>query len=135
MRELLWNRARTFVFSTAPSPWLTEITRFHVQQTRRAEHQRSWLDSLARSLREALKRHGLSPLAGSFGPIVPVLVGEERRAMKAVERLADVGIIAQAIRQPTVPAGTARIRLTVKANWSEHTPELVASALSASVLQ
>jgi 8-amino-7-oxononanoate synthase len=66
----------------------------------------------------------------SFGPIVPVLIGDEGRAMAVVERLAAAGILVQAIRPPTVPVGTARVRLTVKATWDDEAPRAVAAALA-----
>ena len=130
LRELLWNRARSFVFSTAPSPLLAELARFHVQRTILADERRSLLLQRAAGLRASLEEHHLRAVATSFGPIVPVMIGDELRALGVVEGLAAQGVLAQAIRPPTVPAGTSRVRLTVKANWSEETPSRVASALA-----
>jgi 8-amino-7-oxononanoate synthase len=131
LRELLWNRARSFVFSTAPSPLLAELARFHVQRTIQADERRLALHQRAAALRSGLERHNLRTVTGSFGPIVPVMIGDELRALRAVEGLAAQGVLAQAIRPPTVPAGTSRLRLTAKANWSEEAPNTVASALAA----
>lgn len=130
LRELLWNRARSFVFSTAPSPLLAEVAYFHVQRTGDADGLRLELHRRCDELRAALAEHRLPVAAGSFGPIVPVLVGDERRTLRVVEYLASEGVLAQAIRPPTVPARTARVRLTVKASWSEGTPGLVAEAVA-----
>ena len=66
-------------------------------------------------LREALGAEGLAP-SGSRTQIVPVTVGDARRAMALCERTLEGGVFAQAIRPPTVPAGTSRLRLTVMAN-------------------
>jgi 8-amino-7-oxononanoate synthase len=133
LRELLWNRARSFVFSTAPSPMLSEVIRFHVQHTREAGDLRARLDARVAALRDAFARERIPLVPGSFGPIVPVLIGDELRAVAIVEALADAGILAQAIRPPTVPPGTARLRLTVKATWPDDAPSRVASTLAATL--
>ena len=118
LRTFLWNRARSFVFSTAPSPRLAELTRVHVQLTREAEPLRAMLASNAALLRSELRAAGLPLAPDSFGPIVSVILGENERVLAAAQRLRDVGILAQAIRPPTVPIGAARLRLTVKATFS-----------------
>jgi 8-amino-7-oxononanoate synthase len=130
LRELLWNRARSFVFSTAPAPLLSELAWFHVERTRHASNLRTRLNEQVAALRMTLAARRLPVAPGSFGPIVPVLVGDELQAVAVVEKLADAGILAQAIRPPTVPPGTARVRLTVKATWHNDAPERVASALA-----
>ena len=118
LRSFLWNKARSFVFSTAPSPRLAELSSTHVQLVREADTLRSALASNAVRLRAALLEAGLSLARGSFGPIVSVILGDNPRALTAAERLRSVGILAQAIRPPTVPIGSARLRLTVKATFS-----------------
>ena len=133
LRELLWNRARSFVFSTAPSPVLAELAQFHVQRTRAATELRVTLGRRATELRAALEARKLPTVPGSFGPIVPVVLGDERRAVAAVTQLASEGVLAQAIRPPTVPQGTARLRLTAKATWAEDVPDLVAAAVARAV--
>jgi 8-amino-7-oxononanoate synthase len=133
VRELLWNRARSFVFSTAPSPALAKLSMFHVTGTRAPPGAPPRLDELARTLRSGLAERRVPMVSGSFGPIVPLLVGHERRALEVVERLADEGVLAQAIRPPTVPPGTARVRLTVKATWQDDTPARVASAVASTL--
>ena len=67
------------------------------------------------SLRERLIGQGLET-GGSRTQIVPVLVGDARRAMALCERTLEGGVFAQAIRPPTVPDGSSRLRLTVMAN-------------------
>ena len=130
LRELLWNRARSFVFSTAPSPLFAELARFHVQRAMLADEPRLVLQKRAAALRANLEERSLQTVSGSFGPIVPVMIGDERRALGVVEDLAAQGVLAQAIRPPTVPSGTSRVRLTVKASWSEDAPSIVATALA-----
>jgi 8-amino-7-oxononanoate synthase len=129
LRVLLWNRARSFVFSTAGSPLLAEVARFHVQHTRAADAERQRLHDHVRSLRQALAARDLHPVSGSAGPIVPLVVGSNTRALAMSVALAARGILTQAIRPPTVPEGTARIRLTVKANWPTGAAERIADAV------
>jgi 8-amino-7-oxononanoate synthase len=118
LRRYLWNRARSFVFSTAPSPQHSEITRLQVASARRADSLRTQLASNAECLRDGLKAAGLPLVPNSFGPIVSVIVGSNARASQAAAHLRSQGILAQAIRPPTVRAGSARLRLTVKATFT-----------------
>jgi glycine C-acetyltransferase/8-amino-7-oxononanoate synthase len=76
------------------------------------------VESLRRNaavIREALTAEGLD-VGASRTQIVPVIVGDARRAMALCERGLEGGVFAQAVRPPTVPAGTSRLRLTVMAN-------------------
>jgi 8-amino-7-oxononanoate synthase len=130
LRTLLWNRARSFVFSTAGSPLLAELARFHVQHTRAADGERERLHAHVVRLREALAARALYPVTGSVGPIVPLVVGSNTRALAISAALAARGILTQAIRPPTVPEGTARIRLTVKASWPAGAAERIAEAMA-----
>jgi 7-keto-8-aminopelargonate synthetase-like enzyme len=59
------------------------------------------------------------PVGASETPIVPVMIGDSAKALRVAERLFDSGIYAIAIRPPTVPEGTARIRMTIMATHSE----------------
>ncbi|HYP75526.1 MAG TPA: 8-amino-7-oxononanoate synthase [Polyangiaceae bacterium] len=129
LRTFLWNRARSFVFSTAPSPRLTELTQFHVELVREADALRRSLSQNAAALRTQLAAAGLPLSPNSFGPIVSVLLGDNRRVLAAAERLRSLGILAQAIRPPTVPLGSARLRLTVKATFTEADIARLAAAV------
>jgi 8-amino-7-oxononanoate synthase len=120
LRVFLWNKARSFVFSTAPSPWHAELTRQHLTEVQEAGELRLRLASNSAQLRSRLIAAGLSVAPGSFGPIVSVLLGDNERALLVAARLRAVGVLAQAIRPPTVPAGAARLRLTVKATFGER---------------
>jgi glycine C-acetyltransferase/8-amino-7-oxononanoate synthase len=115
--DLLVNTARPFIFSTAPPPpsvgaALAALAILHsrpglVEQLRRN----------AATLREALAGYGLD-LGGSRTQVVPVMVGDARRAMALCEHSLERGVFAQAIRPPTVPGGTSRLRLAVMATHS-----------------
>jgi 8-amino-7-oxononanoate synthase len=117
LRTFLWNKARSFVFSTAPSPRHAELTRIHLQLAREADTARATLAANAAQLRGDLTAAGLPLARGSFGPIVSVILGDNERALAAAAKLGTAGILAQAIRPPTVPVGSARLRLTVKATF------------------
>lgn len=128
LRSWLWNRARAFVFSTAPSPLLVRLIRAQVLETRAAEGARAMLLARSAELRKALLERGLSVPTGT-GPIVPVLLGSSERALRAMQVLRQHRILAQAIRPPTVPVGEARLRLTAHADWPDDAVERIAAAL------
>jgi 8-amino-7-oxononanoate synthase len=114
MTDFLVNSARPFIFSTAPPPpavaAATAALELLLERPRRVE--RLWANAAA--LRAELRSEGLEP-TGSETQIVPLVVGEADDAMALCERLLEDGVFAQAIRPPTVPPGTCRLRLTVMA--------------------
>jgi 8-amino-7-oxononanoate synthase len=120
--DLLVNRARSFIFTTASTPADTAAARAALAVVRSAEG-----DALRNRLRAHIDR--LRP--GHPSPILPYLCGAECRALEAAAALLADGLVVTAIRPPTVPPGTSRLRVTVSA---VHTPEQVdrlASALAA----
>lgn len=121
-RELLINRARTLVFTTALPPLFLNWTRFVVEHLPGLEARRNHLRGLAGSLRDGLAQRGLSTAGDS--QIVPVIIGENEAALAASDLLKEHGYLARAIRPPTVPPGTARLRLSLSANmtWAELAP-------------
>lgn len=131
LRTWLWNRARSFVFSTAPSPALCRLVLEQVRVARRADAGRRRLAALSARLRAELARLGLEMPARSRGPIVPVVLGSNERAMAAMKAMRVRGILVQAIRPPTVPQGAARLRLTVHASWPDDAIERIADGLEA----
>ena len=90
-------------------------------------HRVARLRSNARALRRALAEEGF-PVAESEMQIVPLIVGEERAALRLCQQALERGVFAQAIRPPTVPAGTSRLRLTAMAS---HTPAELRDAAEA----
>ncbi len=130
LRNWLWNRARSLVYSTAPSPALTVLSHAQLQRVRADNAARTRLHLLSDSLRHELAQRGLESPAGNHGPIVPVLTGSAEAARRAEAALADQGIRARAIRPPTVPAGGDRVRLTVHANWPADLPATIAEVLA-----
>jgi 8-amino-7-oxononanoate synthase len=118
LRRFLWNRARSFVFSTAPSPALAKLAVLHVKQVRAADSLRAQLSARSLELREALRAKRFDVPESSFGPIVPVILGGNALVQRAASGLSEQGILVQGIRPPTVPVGTARLRLTVTASMT-----------------
>ncbi|MEA2268630.1 MAG: 8-amino-7-oxononanoate synthase [Solirubrobacteraceae bacterium] len=119
MVQLLLNTARPFVFSTAPPPPVAAgalaALSLLVEQPRRVER----LQANAAALRDELAREGFD-VSGSTTQIVPLVVGDAHQAMRMCELALEAGVFAQAIRPPTVPEGTSRLRLAAMAT---HTRE------------
>lgn len=124
----LWNRARSFVFSTGLSPVLAGIANGAVETARGDETGRRQLMERSGDLREALAGLGLHLAPGSQGPIIPVLVGDTGRALQISRALFELGVDVQAIRPPTVPEGSARLRVTASSLLSRGDIDRVAAA-------
>jgi 8-amino-7-oxononanoate synthase len=113
VRDTLLNRARSFVFSTAPLPVLCAGLEAGLDVLAAEPGRRSAVHRKSELLRSALRAAGHDvPLDRS--PIVPVVAGGNAAALALQQGLADAGFDARAVRPPTVPAGTARLRLTVR---------------------
>jgi 8-amino-7-oxononanoate synthase len=119
LRTYLWNRARSFVFSTGVSPSLAAQIRANVQRAAADDRGRERLHETARRLREGLRAMGATLGPSERGPVLPWLIGSSGEAVAISGRLRAEGVIVQAIRPPTVPAGTARLRVTATARLSE----------------
>jgi 8-amino-7-oxononanoate synthase len=124
VRELLLNTARTFIFTTAPPHPVLAAALAALRLIRSAEgdQRRSQLQSNLTALRAALAAAG-APLPGRDA-IIPVILGSNQRALEAAAELLSRDILIPAIRPPTVPVGTARLRVTLSAS---HTPADVAT--------
>jgi glycine C-acetyltransferase len=129
LRELLVNVARSFIFSCALSPPQVAAARAALALVRAEPWRRQRLQSNARRLREGLWRHGIST-APSTTHIVPVIAGGNERAMALCERLLARGFYAQGIRHPSVPVGTARLRLTPMTSHREEEIDALVAALA-----
>jgi glycine C-acetyltransferase/8-amino-7-oxononanoate synthase len=125
MTDFLLNTARTFVFSTAlpPPAAAGALAALDLLETRPELVTRLRANSAA--LREALAEEGFD-VAGSRTQIMPVVLGDPEGTVEACERALERGVFAQAIRPPTVPPMTSRLRLAVMA--SHRAPELRAAA-------
>lgn len=120
--DVLRNRARPFIFTTAPTPADVGAALAAVRVVRSTEG-----GALAARLRGHVDR--LRP--GHPTPIVPVVLGDEAAALAAADRLLDQGLLVPAIRPPTVPAGTSRLRVALSAAHTDAQIDALATALAA----
>jgi 8-amino-7-oxononanoate synthase len=109
----LWNRARTFVFSTGISPALAAAAHAGLAAAAAEPERRERTLQAAGELRDGLQRLGVRPTG--FGHIVPWLVGEASDALRLANALRERGVEVRPIRPPSVAEGTARLRFTVTA--------------------
>lgn len=120
--ELLENRARSYIFTTAPTPPDAAAALAAVQLLSTSEGAR---------LRARLARHVDHVVPGHPSPIVPIVLGAEERAVAASAALRQRGVWVPAIRPPTVPPGTARLRVTLSAAHTTAQVTLLTEALTA----
>jgi 8-amino-7-oxononanoate synthase len=134
MAQLLINSARPFIFSTAPPPpavaGALAALELLAEQPQRVEK----LQANADALREELARERFE-VSGSTTQIVPLVIGDAKPAMRICEVAIERGVFAQAIRPPTVPEGTSRLRLAVMASHSRAELREAAQVLARAALQ
>jgi glycine C-acetyltransferase/8-amino-7-oxononanoate synthase len=116
MAAYLVNTARTLIFSTALPPPAVAAAMASLDLLREQPRRVEKLQRNGDVLRKALAAEGLPVPPGSETQIVPVIVGDAGNAVQASERALTAGVFAQAIRPPTVPPGTSRLRLAVMAS-------------------
>jgi 8-amino-7-oxononanoate synthase len=130
--------ARTHTYTTAMPPALAAAASVAVDLARTESWRRYKLRKLVAQLRDGASERGLS-LLGSRAPIQPLLVGSSDEALRISQRMEDAGFYIPAIRPPTVPAGSARLRITLSAAHEpediEHLLDALASAASQRPLQ
>jgi 8-amino-7-oxononanoate synthase len=129
--EYLMQRARTYTYTTAMPPALAAALLAALQLIEQESWRRAHLQRLLADLRSGL--HGLRwQLAPSQTPIQPLLIGQNDEALSVSEYLRMQGILVPAIRPPSVPQGTARLRITLSAaHQPEHIQRLVAALRAA----
>ena len=130
--DFLVNSARPFIFSTAPPPPSVAAALAALELLAESPERMERLQVNAAALREGLRSEGLEPI-GSETQIVPLVIGEADDTMALCERLLAEGVFAQAIRPPTVPPGTCRLRLTTMATHGiadlRHAARLIGEAV------
>ena len=131
LRRFLINRARTFIFNTGLPPYFASQVAAGMSLAAEAESERARVMELSVFLRNELQSNGFDA-AGSDSQIVPVILGSNDAAVTFADCLGTMGFGIRAIRPPTVPAGTARLRLSLTAKHSkEILAELVAAMIQA----
>lgn len=126
--ETLVNTARSLIFSTAPPPALAVAARRALKLLRAEPWRRERLHALIRRFREGAAALDL-PLTPSRSAIQPLVIGEDGEAVALSDRLLEQGFLVPAIRPPTVPAGTARLRITLSAAHENHQVDALLDAL------
>ncbi|MGF0523335.1 8-amino-7-oxononanoate synthase [Agrobacterium pusense] len=117
LADYLVNRARGFIYSTAPSPLMAAAVREGLRVVADEPWRRSRLAELVSFTGEELQRQlGVTP---SGSQILPVMIGDNARSLKIAARLRQGGFDVRAIRPPTVPEGTARLRIAITLNVQE----------------
>jgi 8-amino-7-oxononanoate synthase len=131
LRELLINRCRHFIFTTALPPsigawWLDALARVQADDAARAA-----LHQGAATFRARLADQGVPALGDHY--IIPVVLGADNKAVQAAERLREAGWDIRAIRPPSVPSGSARLRISIHADHAEETIVAAAAAVAGAV--
>jgi len=128
----LVNTARSLIFTTALPPVNIHWLNFILPVIRKMSKERQQLAELARQVRYGLQEAGLQ--TGGESHIVPVMIGDEGQSVAIAEQLRKTGFWVQAVRTPTVPRGTARLRLSLtaalKAEQLATLPEQIAAQLT-----
>jgi 8-amino-7-oxononanoate synthase len=126
--ELLISTARSFIFDTSLPPPVVRAARAALRRIAAGDDLRSAL--AARMAHAERVLHPLGLVAEVRAPIVPILVGDARRTVAIAQRLRAYGLYVPAIRPPTVPPGTSRLRVTLRADHSEIEIDRLAAALA-----
>jgi len=129
--EYLLQKSRTYIYTTALPPAVAAATRAALRVSEREGWRREKALGLARHFRAALRALDID--APGESTIVPVIVGEPARALAISQALERRGFLVTAIRPPTVPAGTARLRITFSAAQDVAQTDALASALAAAL--
>ncbi|MBH3471373.1 8-amino-7-oxononanoate synthase [Pseudomonas putida] len=127
--ETLVQFARPYVYTTSQPPALACATLKSLELLRRETWRREHLTALIRQFREGAQQIGLA-LMHSPTPIQPIMIGDSAQALRLSRMLRERGLLVTAIRPPTVPAGSARLRVTLSAAHSEAQVQLLLNALA-----
>jgi len=130
--ELLVNAARTFIFDTAMPAPIAFAARVGVMLAQTNDDLRTRLHAKVARLRDGLRSIGLPAVDGP-SPIVPVILGDERRALEVAAECLKRGVYAPAVRPPTVPPGTSRLRISVRADHTDEQIDALIEALRCTV--
>jgi 8-amino-7-oxononanoate synthase len=128
IKDHLINHARTFIFSTALPPYFAEQIAAALKLAMGMDSERQMLLKQASGLNAALRKAGFKT-AGSASQIVPVVLGSNEDTLQAAEMLQQAGFAVRAVRPPTVPAGKARLRLSLTTRIAEEELERLVQCL------
>ena len=128
LRDWLLNRARAFVFTTAAPPSFAAGTLEALRIVETEPWRRDALRANARSIRDGLRALGYDAVGSADGHIIPVIIRDAAETARLGAELRACGLLVGAVRPPTVPLGSSRLRITASA---AHTPEQIARLLQA----
>jgi 8-amino-7-oxononanoate synthase len=127
LRRFMVNRCKSFIYATAPSPLMAATVRESLRLCAKADDRRAALQARIKQLDAHLEKLGL-PVTRT--QIQPVVLGADRRALDMAQALSAEGFDIRAIRPPTVPEGSARLRITLSANLSAQHVDALGDALA-----
>jgi len=128
--ELLMQKSRTYIYTTALPPAVAAATRAALRVSDRESWRREKALALSQRFVRGLVDEGVTRAPATPTTIVPVVLGEAARALAVSRALESAGFLAMAIRPPTVPAGTARLRVTFSASHDEAQVDALLAALA-----
>ncbi|MBM1190790.1 8-amino-7-oxononanoate synthase [Pseudomonas weihenstephanensis] len=127
--ESLIQFARPYIYTTSQPPALACATLKSLELLRSEHWRREHLNALIRQFRAGAQQIGLQ-LMDSFTPIQPIMIGDSAEAVRLSQQLRERGVLVTAIRPPTVPVGSARLRVTLSAAHTEAQVQLLLNALN-----
>ena len=127
--ETLIQFSRSYIYTTAMPPAVAAATRVSLRLLQNDDWRRAHLHMLIKYFRAGAENIGLQ-LMNSFSPIQPIIIGDEFKALEIAKQLEARGILIVAIRPPTVPSGTSRLRITFSAEHSIEQVDQLLNALS-----
>ena len=123
-RQYLINTARSFIYTTAPSPWMAKALNEVIRTMPQLDSARKQLMDNGNALAQGLRQQGWK-VGSETSHIIPILLGNEEDALKLQSFLEARGIITKAIRPPTVKPGECRLRLSVNSGISTQQIKLI----------
>ncbi|OQY03172.1 MAG: hypothetical protein B6I25_08360 [Planctomycetales bacterium 4572_13] len=128
LKDYLMNKARPFIYTTAPSPVIAAAALKSLEIIQAEPDRRKRLNDNAASLRKQFTEMGLS-IGNTTTQIIPIIIGDSAKAVDISKKLFEAGFFLSAIRPPTVPPGTARLRVSVQADHTQEQLEELCDAL------
>jgi 8-amino-7-oxononanoate synthase len=128
MCDAILNFGRAYIYSTSIPPAIAAAIEASIDVMREEPQRQARVRAHAIKFRKELAKIGLKIPPGD-SPIIPLIVGEEARAMEIASRLEDQGLLVQPVRPPTVPPGTSRLRITLSSEHSSDEIEQLIDAL------
>lgn len=127
--EYLIQTARPYIYTTAQPPAIAAASLASLQLVQTETWRRDWLNELIQMFRQGAKELGLALMPSSTA-IQPILIGENAQALAISQQLEAMGILITAIRPPTVPINTARLRITLSAAHTQQQVDFLLNALN-----